>query len=67
MTSDLGYVGCENDVLYLADKRCSGRRTCEITVPDAEMDATEPCLKELKYYLQANYTCQKGEYHILEN
>ena len=48
------------DVLHLADKRCSGRRECAIRIPDAELDATKPCFKELKTYLEASYTCVPG-------
>ena len=58
--ADLGYLGCAMDVLHLADKRCSGRRECAIRIPDAELDATKPCFKELKTYLEASYTCVPG-------
>ena len=58
---DLGYIGCFTDVLDLTDKRCSGRRTCEIRVPDADFEGTRPCLKELKTYLEASYTCVPGK------
>ena len=61
VTADLGYVGCRKDVLHLADMRCSGRRTCEIAIPDEKFDDTRPCLTELKFYLEASYTCQKGK------
>jgi len=56
----LGYVGCFSDVILIADRRCSGRQSCEIRVPDAEFESTRPCLKELKTYLEINYTCVKG-------
>lgn len=55
-----GYVGCMTDVLQMADRRCSGRRVCEIRIPDAEFEATGPCLKELKTYLEAAYSCVTG-------
>ena len=57
---DLGYVGCFSDVLLVADRRCSGKRVCEIRVPDAEFESTRPCLKELKTYLEASYECVQG-------
>ncbi len=59
--ADLGYLGCAMDVLHLADKRCSGRRECQIRIPDAELDTTKPCFKELKTYLEASYTCVPGK------
>ena len=42
---DPRYVGCLADVLDIADRRCSGRATCEIRVPDPEMKKTMPCYK----------------------
>ena len=57
---DLGYIDCYTDVLLLMDRRCSGRRTCEIRVPDAEFESTGPCLKELKTYLEVSYICVPG-------
>jgi len=56
---DMGYIGCNTSVLDLADDRCSGRRMCDITVPDLTFESTKPCL-ELKSYLRASYTCIKG-------
>ena len=64
--ADLGYVGCRKDVLQLADERCSGRRSCEIKIPDEKFDATKPCLTELKFYLEASYRCQKGKIIITD-
>lgn len=58
---DLGYVGCSTNVMALADSRCSGRKTCEIRVPDADLESTRPCFKELKTFLEASYTCVEGE------
>jgi Galactose binding lectin domain len=58
---DLGYIGCYTDVLTAADRRCSGKRVCEIRVPDAEFESTRPCLKELKTYLEASYQCVPGK------
>jgi Galactose binding lectin domain len=59
---ELGYLGCWRDVLPVADRRCSGRRKCELRVPDAELEATQPCLRELKNYLEASYVCIPGTY-----
>ena len=57
---DLGHIGCFSDVLPLTDRRCSGKRVCEIRIPDAEFESTRPCLKELKTYLEASYQCVAG-------
>lgn len=57
---DLGYIGCFTDVLPLADRKCSGRRQCEIRIPDPMFDSTTPCLEELKTYFAASYKCLKG-------
>ena len=58
--ASLGYIGCYKDVLSLVDRSCSGRRACEIPVPNTELDSTQPCFKELKTYLSAGYTCTRG-------
>jgi len=57
---DYGYVGCYADVRTLADTRCSGRRSCRISVPDKLFDGTTPCPEDLKLYLMADYTCVTG-------
>ena len=57
---DLGYLGCFSDVLPIADRKCSGKQTCEIRMPDADFDQTKPCLEELKTYMEARYDCIKG-------
>jgi len=57
---DMGHLGCQSDVLELADRRCSGRRSCLIRVPDAELESRRPCLRELKTYLFASYRCVRG-------
>ena len=56
----MGHLGCQTDVLGLVDRRCSGRRRCEIRVPDAELENTRPCLRELKTYLHIEYRCIAG-------
>ena len=59
---DLGYIGCQRDVLDIVDRRCSGLRVCEMRIPDAQLEATRACLKELKTYLQVSYLCVTREY-----
>ena len=48
------------DVLELVSQRCSGRRRCQLSVPDAMFDDTKPCNEDLKSYLQAGYDCVRG-------
>ena len=55
-----GHLGCGTSVLDLTDQRCSGRSDCNIRIPDGEFDTRKPCFKELKVYLEANYTCLRG-------
>lgn len=57
---DYGYVGCQKDVLSEADTLCSGRRECRISVPNTLFDGKNPCPRDLKSYLEADYTCLKG-------
>ena len=58
---DYGYLGCQSDVLHVADRWCSGRRKCTIPVPNSHFGANSPCPRDLKPYLDANYTCVKSK------
>ena len=60
VSENLGFLGCNADVLNMADRKCSGRRSCEIVIPDADFEATKPC-SERQNYLEAQYKCVKGE------
>ena len=57
---DYGYVGCVSDVLAHMDSRCSGRRSCEIRIPDLTLDRSNPCPRDFKTYLEASYGCIQG-------
>ena len=59
--TDYGYVGCFADVRDHLDDECSGRRTCQIRIPDQELDVTKPCPSEFKTYLNATYKCVQGD------
>jgi len=69
VVADLGFVGCSRDVLSILDARCSGRRQCAVRVPDQDLAAIrpQPCLRELKSYLEASYRCQKGQLRCLHH
>ena len=47
-------------MLRLADSLCSGRRRCNISLPNESFDRLNPCLSELKLYLTAGYRCLQG-------
>jgi hypothetical protein len=61
---DFGYIGCKADVLYIMDRKCSGRQECEVRIPDTDLDATRPCIGDLTHYLDASYLCISGELDI---
>lgn len=63
---DVGYLGCQSDVLDLMDARCSGRQSCQVRIPDPDLDQTKPCLEELKTYLEASYQCVHGRNQTLK-
>ena len=54
---DLGYVGCSADVTRILASRCSGRRTCSISLVDDELERGKACPKDLPSYLEASYAC----------
>jgi len=60
MKEDHGSVGCTADVLSYLDRVCSGRRQCQLMVPDATLHAMHRCPKEVMSYLEATYTCVNG-------
>ncbi len=55
---DNDFMGCTNNVLHLLDKQCSGRRDCDIEVPNSDIEkANTECLKVLRIYLHVAYNC----------
>ena len=57
------YLGCFADVITYTDRKCSGKKTCEIAVPDTILHRIQPCPKDLMTYLEASYKCIPGEYY----
>ena len=57
---DLGYIGCNSDVLPLLDQRCSARRRCAFSLPDTELYATQPCPVDTTSYLEVTHECLQG-------
>lgn len=60
MSTDSRFIGCSVDVLGILNKKCSGLKQCEIRIPDADLEQTEPCLPGLKMYLEVSYSCVEG-------
>jgi len=54
------FLGCSEDVISVADRKCSGRSECDIRIPDPELDTVTPCYPDQKSFLEASYTCVKG-------
>jgi len=65
MREDHGSVGCSADVLSYLDRQCSGRRHCQLSVPDAVLHAMHRCPKEIMSYLEASYVCVTGNHIAL--
>jgi len=57
---DPRYLGCHANVLSLLDTKCSGKKQCEVHVPDADLQRTQPCRKGLMLFLEVKYTCVEG-------
>jgi len=60
MSQDRRFFGCSTDVIGLLDAKCSGRKRCQVRIPDADLERTEPCLSHLKMFLEVSYTCMEG-------
>ena len=58
---NLGFLGCQTDVIETLDKKCSGRTKCEFPVTSNEIKDDVRCLDDLKTYLNATYHCLRGE------
>jgi len=59
------YIGCFTDVISLVDSRCSGRKECEIRIPDPVLQQATACpLPSLLTYMEASYSCVEGKIFI---
>ena len=59
-------LGCIADVLDYADRKCSGKTSCEIFVPNRDLLSTRPCFTQLTMYFEAAYSCVSGEFAFSE-
>ena len=56
-----GFIGCSADVVDYVNSVCSGKKQCEIRIPDANLQQTKPCPKGLDMFLEIRYSCVEGE------
>jgi Galactose binding lectin domain len=61
LSHDSGIHPCWQNVIRQADRLCSGRRKCEIRVPEPTFDATKPCQGGLRVYLELISECVQGK------
>jgi len=54
------YFGCSADVTAILHGRCSGRKQCEVRIPDTELENTGACVVGLRVFLEASYHCAEG-------
>ena len=73
ITQDVGYLGCQTDVLGVMDDVCSSRDQCRVQ-PLLDLNfhshIQNPCMGELMRYLEADFSCRRGtriDTHICDN
>ena len=54
------FLGCSENVLSIMDRKCSGRASCDVRIPDPVLDEIKPCYPDQTRYLEASYVCVKG-------
>jgi len=52
-------IGCSKDVVVYFDSRCTGRRSCEVSLRN--LVDVHPCQRDFMSYLEAGYTCVPGK------
>ena len=62
LAKDPRYLGCYADVLGLLDAECSGKKQCELRIPDPNLEEATSCVKSLKMFLEVRYTCVEGAF-----
>jgi len=55
------FFGCFADVSPILHARCSGKRECEVRIPDPELANTKACVSGLTMFLEASYSCAEGK------
>jgi len=64
LAEDPRYLGCHADVRDQLDAKCSGKKLCELRIPDPGLEQATPCVKSLKMFLEVRYSCVEGERSI---
>jgi len=64
VSNDPMFLGCSEDVLSILDMKCSSKPACDVVVPNPDLDTITPCYEDLTRYLEASYTCVKGNSDI---
>jgi len=59
--NDSMFLGCSEDVLSLLDTKCSLKPSCDVVVPNPDLDKITPCYEDITRYLEASYVCVKGK------
>ena len=60
------HVGCKANVIRQADRLCSGRRTCDVQLPEPSFDVVPTsCPRGLTVYLEVIYECLPGNFSNL--
>jgi len=55
------FFGCYADVCDIVNIKCSGRKQCQIRVPDVDLERTRTCLSGLQMFLEVSYKCLEGK------
>jgi len=61
LEDDPRFLGCHANVLSLLHAKCSGKKQCEIRIPDVDLEQTRPCLKGLRTFLEVRHRCVEGK------
>jgi len=60
------FFGCSADVTAILHGRCSGKKQCQVRIPDPELENTGACVKGLKMFLEASYYCAEGRPNVVK-
>ncbi len=61
LTSELGYMGCGNDVLRVVEGWCSGKRECHMQMPNKDLFEDSTCSADYVSFLEVDYACISGK------
>jgi len=63
--NDYGFISCGTDVTDILSGTCSGRHRCRVVNIGALFAASSVCPTDLKSYLEASFSCVKGQNFLL--